>query len=191
MGRQRTSRKNATSACAECAKSKRKCVFDPSSSKCLECGKKNKECFPQDPTGKKRGPKTKKSVSELIKHVMSKLESTPELIKHVMSNLESTPPNELNLIEENLNLNIKLLQEVEHTPNAPIQPPTVNSNNPTSNIETDVCHTVSYPPTNNEIPGTCTNSFQGNYSTESSDYTQYDFPFNTPYTAIFFDDLDN
>lgn len=82
-----------------------------------------------------------------------------------------------------------MANEVEHTPNTPIQNPTVNSNNLTTNIETDFSHTVSYPPTNNEIPGTFTSNFQGNYSTEteSSDYTQplYDFPFNTPYTEIF------
>ncbi|CAG8637198.1 6668_t:CDS:2 [Gigaspora margarita] len=169
MNRQETSR---TNACTECAKSKKKCVYDSSSSICLRCREKNKKCLQQV-------PKTKKSVFELIKH-------------YVMSKLKSTPINELNLIEENdeyyLYLKVKLPQElrdlikmakeVEHTPNTPIQTPTVNFS-----------HTVSYPPTNNEIPGTCTSNFQGNYSTEteSSDYSQplYDFPFNTPYTEIF------
>lgn len=90
MNRQETSR---TNACTECAKSKKKCVYD-SSSICLRCREKNKKCLQQV-------PKTKKSVFELIKH-------------YVMSKLKSTPINELNLIEENdeyyLYLKVKLPQ---------------------------------------------------------------------------------
>ncbi|CAG8637213.1 6669_t:CDS:1, partial [Gigaspora margarita] len=69
-------------------------------------------------------------------------------------------------------------KEVEHTPNMPIQPPAIISNN--SNIETDICNTVSYPLPNNETPVTYTNNFPENYSTESND-----FPFTLSFDAFY------
>ncbi|CAG8852391.1 34549_t:CDS:1, partial [Gigaspora margarita] len=85
MTQQENSRKNATTACTECAKSKRRCVTD-SSPICVECKKKNKKCIPQCP--KKRGPKpnkvTKKRVPKSIKVLLNNISLIEENGKKYM-----------------------------------------------------------------------------------------------------------
>ncbi|CAG8758370.1 26293_t:CDS:2, partial [Gigaspora rosea] len=77
---------------------------------------------------------------------------------------------------------VELTQETvdKFTPNITIQPSTVNSNNITSNIRTGFCPSISYLPTNNEIPNTSAQTIPLNNIQRNDLYVQQPYDFQSP-----------